>query len=172
MSLRLLTLLSLLLLTFLPAEAKEKASSSYRPFVCPSEEPACHELSKQTPKETSFETLIFDRAVDGDTFMASGRRIRVWGIDAPEKGTPAYTASSWLLQSLLKEGHLSCKLVDVDKYKREVMHCLIDGLDIGAMMVKVGMARDYTKYSGGYYQQEQNRAKVEKRGIWKLSEQP
>ena len=34
-------------------------------------------------------------------------------------------------------------------------------------MVQMGMAKDYHKYSGGYYQYEQDLAKQEGRGIWK-----
>ncbi len=118
--------------------------------------------------DTFSEHLIFERVVDGDTFVASGRKVRLWGIDAPEKHTPAFFASGWLLQGLMKDGDLSCKLIELDRYQREVMHCLIEGLDIGAMMVKMGMARDYPKYSGGFYQREQQQAKTANRGIWKL----
>jgi endonuclease YncB( thermonuclease family) len=46
------------------------------------------------------------------------------------------------------------------------MHCLIDDLDIGSMMVQTGMARDYSKYSGDYYQYEEDAAKEAGRGIW------
>jgi endonuclease YncB( thermonuclease family) len=34
------------------------------------------------------------------------------------------------------------------------------------MMVQMGMARDCAKYSGDYYQFEEDIAKKEKRGIW------
>lgn len=154
------------------AFAKETTSGSLKSFSCTQEDPLCEEL-RSTPKTNSlFEKLKFERVVDGDTFVASGRKIRLWGIDAPEKGTPAYTASSWLLQSLLSDGDLTCKMIELDKYKRQVMHCLIDGLDVGAMMVKVGMAKDYAKYSGGYYQQEQSEAKTKRRGLWKLNKNP
>jgi endonuclease YncB( thermonuclease family) len=46
------------------------------------------------------------------------------------------------------------------------MHCEINGADIGAMMVLMGMARDFEKYSGGFYQQEQIEAQKYRRGIW------
>ena len=162
-------LLFLTLCFALPVQAKEhKAQRAYAPFTCSKEDPACEEISDIPEETSSFEKLSFERVIDGDTFVASGRKIRIWGIDAPEKKEAAFTASSWLLQSLISEGTLKCKLVDIDRYKREVMHCLIDDLDIGAMMVKVGMAKDYTKYSGGYYQQEQSEAKAKNRGIWKL----
>jgi endonuclease YncB( thermonuclease family) len=49
---------------------------------------------------------------------------------------------------------LSCKFIEVDRYGRGVLHCQADGLDVGSMMVQMGMAKDYRKYSGGYYTDE------------------
>lgn len=165
-----LLLLPLLILFTFSANAKEKAVQPHQNLFqsCPTEDSACAEVQQVPKAQSAFEALQLEHVIDGDTFIASKRRIRVWGIDAPEKGEPAFTASGWLLQALMNDGALTCKLVDIDKYKREVMHCLIDGFDIAAMMVKMGMARDYIKYSGGYYQQEQAEAKAQKRGIWKL----
>lgn len=164
-------LLSVAYLSSSALARESSVSKTYEPFICSIDDPLCGELPKPQEKKSTFERLKFERVIDGDTFVASGRKIRVWGINAPEKNTPAFTASSWLLQGLITDGELTCKLVDIDKYKREVMHCLIDGLDIASMMVKLGMARDYTKYSGGYYQQEQQQAKAANRGIWKLPEE-
>ncbi|MDD3021227.1 MAG: thermonuclease family protein [Alphaproteobacteria bacterium] len=92
--------------------------------------------------------------------------IRVWGIDAPEENDPAYRISGWLLQSLVEGKVLNCRLVSIDKYKRDVMHCRAGDLDIGAVMVKFGMAKDYKRYSAGYYGPEEKEAKANKRGIW------
>ena len=53
------------------------------------------------------------------------------------------------------------------------MHCTSDGNDVGSMMVQMGMAWDYSKYSGDYYQFEEDLARKEKRGIWaKTEEEP
>ena len=169
MPLRFLLLLTAITLLACPVSAKETSIKSPPDFSlgCPREDTLCTGLTTVPKAGPKLEVLKFERVVDGDTIVASNRKIRIWGIDTPEKDQPGYLAASWLLESLIKEGELSCKLIDMDKYKREVMHCLIDGLDIGGMMVKAGMARDYTKYSGGYYKQEQDKAKSEKRGIWK-----
>lgn len=164
-----ITLAALFFLTC-PAEARETNIKSRPDFSlgCPAEDALCTGLTSVPKAGPKLEILKFERVIDGDTMVASNRKIRIWGIDAPEKEHPGYLAASWLLESLIKEGELSCKLIDIDRYKREVMHCLIDGLDIGGMMVKAGMAKDYKKYSGGYYKQEQDQAKAKKRGIWKL----
>jgi endonuclease YncB( thermonuclease family) len=105
--------------------------------------------------------------VDGDTFVADGRTIRVWGIDAPERGDPVFLASKMYMEVILENAReLRCKFIDVDRYGRDVLHCQADGLDIGSMMVQMGMARDYRKYSGGYYAEEERLARDEDERIW------
>lgn len=136
-------------------------------------DPPCTEHIK--PCQSSIEDLEhaphqiklrFERVIDGDTLIAGGRKIRIWGIDAPEKGDTAYRVSGWLLQSLVENKVLSCKFINTDKYKRDVMQCYAGEQDIGSSMVRFGMARDYARYSAGYYQTEENEAKSRKRGIW------
>jgi len=108
--------------------------------------------------------------IDGDTFVASGHTIRIWGIDSPEKDHPAYRVAGWFLESLTKDKKLGCKFIYKDKYKRDVMQCMADGVDIGSTMVRFGMAKDYKKYSGGYYLPEEEEAKAFKRGLWNKQE--
>ena len=115
---------------------------------------------------SSYQEYDLERVIDGDTIVASGLKIRLWGIDTPEKEEPYSLAAKMLLESLLKEGELTCKFIEEDRYKRAVMHCLIDDLDVGSMMVQAGVARDYSRYSGDYYQYEEDRARSMKRGIW------
>ena len=107
-----------------------------------------------------------DYVIDGDTIVADGIKIRLWGIDAPEKKDKYYLPSKMLLESMLSEGKLTCLFVEKDRYKRHVMVCHIDGRDIGSKMVQVGMAKDYSKYSNNYYQYEEALAKAQKIGIW------
>jgi len=108
-----------------------------------------------------------ERVIDGDTIVASGRTIRLWGIDTPEKDEPFFLAAKFFLETLLDEGELRCKFIEKDRYQRSVMHCTVEGRDIGSLMVQMGMAKDYSRYSGDYYQYEEDLAKKEKRGIWK-----
>lgn len=129
--------------------------------------PSCaFDRAKSPPLENV--RLQFERVVDGDTFVASGRKIRVWGIDTPERNEIGYQVAGWFLESLIKDRQLSCKLIAKDKYQRDVMQCYCDGVDIGSEMVRFGLARDYKKYSGGFYQREQEAAKKGKRGLWSI----
>ena len=119
------------------------------------------------PDENARIDLKVERVIDGDTIVADGRKIRLWGINAPEKNEDYYQAAKLFLESLLKDGKVSCKLIDIDKYQREVMHCFSQGDDLGSLIVQVGLAEDFEKYSAGYYAYEQDMAKKRLLGIWK-----
>lgn len=136
------------------------------PSPCSQNKYLCPNISEAIQTKPALIDMALERIIDGDTFVASGRKIRVWGIDAPEKGDTAYRVSGWLLKSLLENKEIKCRFITVDKYKRDVMQCYSGDMDVGAVMVKFGMARDYRKYSAGYYQQEELEAKEKKRGIW------
>lgn len=153
--------------SFSQAKKPEVNLNSQRILTCPADDIYCKSLTVPPVEESVWEKLDFERAIDGDTFVASGKNIRVWGINAPERKAPAYLAAKMLLEALVKDGQLTCKLVDIDRYQRSVMHCLVDGRDIGSMIVQMGMATDYRRYSGGYYQVEEEAAKHQLRGIWK-----
>lgn len=126
-------------------------------------------LAQKPSEDISYKIYKLERVIDGDTIVASGKKIRLWGIDTPEENEPQFLVAKMLLGSLISKGELSCKFVAQDRYKRDVMHCLIDRLDVGSMMVRAGMARDYKKYSGNYYSYEEGIAKSEKIGIWRDS---
>ena len=117
-------------------------------------------------KPLNADVLIYERVIDGDTFVASGKKIRLWGIDAPEKEEPEALTATMYLEVLIEQGELSCSFVNKDKYQRDVMRCFSNGYDIAADMVKQGMATDYKKYSKGYYDVEEKKAKANKLGIW------
>ena len=128
----------------------------------------CFSFEKPVTPQNIYKLLSYERAIDGDTFVANGKTIRLWGIDAPETGDPAFLASKMYMEVILENASdLQCKFIDVDRYGRDVMHCQADGLDIGSMMVQMGMARDYRKYSGGFYEDDERLAREAGRGVWK-----
>ena len=71
------------------------------------------------------------------------------------------------METILEEKNLSCRFIEKDRYQRDVMQCFIDRQDIGSMMVQMGMASDFEKYSNGYYEAEEDYAKSKRIGIWK-----
>jgi len=118
-------------------------------------------------QSTTKQSMTVERIIDGDTFVASGVKIRLWGIDAPEKDHPVSYAAALYLETLLGEGNLSCEFVDIDRYERSVMKCFVDNNDIARSLVRFGMATDYKRYSKGYYDFEENIAKKNHSGLWK-----
>jgi len=94
------------------------------------------------------------RIVDGDTLYLSGieTRIRLWGLDAPERGAPGGAEATRVLREIAQGKRLSCKQVDIDRYGRIVGQCFLPGgEDVAALMIQRGAAQEYFRYSGGYY---------------------
>lgn len=94
------------------------------------------------------------KITDGDTFTLSGtsRRLRVWGLDAPERDEPGGAAATEALRSLIAGQTLICDVRDLDRYDRIVGQCFLpDGRDITFEMIRAGVATEYCRYSRGYY---------------------
>ena len=94
------------------------------------------------------------KVLDGDTFTLSGesRRIRVWGLDAPEWDQQGGSTATDTLRSLISGATLRCDVLDIDRYGRLVGQCFMpDGRDIAAEMIRSGAATEYCRYSRGYY---------------------
>lgn len=94
------------------------------------------------------------RIIDGDTFVLRGeeRRIRIWGLDAPERNKAGGPAATHALRSLIAGQRLRCAVKDIDRYGRIVAQCVLpDGRDIAAAMIRGRVATEYCRYSRGYY---------------------
>jgi endonuclease YncB( thermonuclease family) len=94
------------------------------------------------------------KILDGDTFTLKGesRRIRIWGLDAPEWNHRGGSAATSTLRSLISGKHLRCAVLDIDRYGRLVAQCVLpNGRDIAAEMIRSGTASEFCRYSRGYY---------------------
>ena len=103
--------------------------------------------------------------VDGDTFdiRADGEvvRIRVCGIDAPERGEPGFEEATDTMRLLIEGRSLECRQVgagtpcdgrsEPTSYDRVVAQCLLNGRDVATEMVRRGVACDWPRFSGGHY---------------------
>ncbi|NNE52394.1 MAG: thermonuclease family protein [Sulfitobacter sp.] len=114
------------------------------------------------------------RVIDGDTLEVGAARIRLHGIDAPERDQPCTTkggqnwsCGDWVTGQVraLYEGAIArCDPVDRDRYGRTVARCSVAGQDIGKRLVHDGIAYAYEKYSRAYLADERAAARAE-RGI-------
>lgn len=90
--------------------------------------------------------------VDGDTLVIKKTQIRLFGVDAPEMNHPYGKKAKWALDSLCKGQTVHAEVTDQDTHGRTVAKChLEDGRDLSAEMVKLGLAIDWPKFSGGKY---------------------
>ena len=107
---------------------------------------------------------------DGDTLKLGGTVYRLWAIDAPEMkqgcpdGWPAGRLATTRLLSLIQGKTVVCEAKDTDRYGRTVAICRASGEDLGAIMVREGMAWAFVRYSRDYVDQEAQ-AKADRRGV-------
>jgi len=91
----------------------------------------------------SMEAVSDIGVIDGDTLDTSLGRVRLLGINAPERGERCYSESKQAIETLLTgEISLERDLVDKDKYNRFLRHVHSDTW-INLEMVRTGMAKSY-----------------------------
>ncbi len=127
-------------------------------------------------------TLTVTAVSDGDTIRSNRLRIRLFGIDAPERKQQCKKSdgSTWacgkaataaLRDFILAVPELRCDLIDVDRYGRLIMRCFAGNTDIGAAMVRAGYALAYRKYATDYIADEEA-ARNARAGLWAGDFQP
>jgi len=84
--------------------------------------------------------------VDGDTIKMYGTTYRLWGIDAPKTkqqcadGWPAGIEATKAISELMRGKTINCEARGRDRYGRTIGLCRADGRDLGADMVRAGIA--------------------------------
>ncbi|MBJ3785764.1 thermonuclease family protein [Devosia sediminis] len=90
--------------------------------------------------------------MDGDTIIIDKVSIRLAGIDAPELDHPFGKQAMWALVKLCKGHRVTAHIKPEMSYDRVVAQCFLpDGRDLAAEMVRLGLAIDWPKFSGGKY---------------------
>lgn len=92
--------------------------------------------------------------IDGDTLILrrQKRRIRLWGVDAPEDGERGFHEARNRLAAISEGQRITYQQEDVDRYGRIVARVFLrDGREINRMMIESGTAHEYRRYSKGFY---------------------
>jgi endonuclease YncB( thermonuclease family) len=115
--------------------------------------------------------------MDGDTLLLvpegqkEAVKVRVDGIDAPETCQPGGEASRDAMIRLAMRKTVELREFGHDHYGRQVARVRIDDMDLGAEMVRTGMAWAYRYRVGvGPYAKLQKRAQQDRRGLFGASE--
>ncbi|RYD99914.1 MAG: hypothetical protein EOP54_02245 [Sphingobacteriales bacterium] len=109
---------------------------------------------------------------DGDTFTflnsrKSTYRIRLEGIDAPEKGMPYAKKSKEFLAALLLDQTIELHVVAVDHYGRYVCRVYCNEEDVNRRMVQAGYAWHYNQYNRDpLLSQAEANARARQTGLW------
>jgi endonuclease YncB( thermonuclease family) len=111
------------------------------------------------PLPARAESLIFQQAIAGDAFQASGRIIALDGIEPPAPSDPTAYAATLYLETLLAQASLDCRTVPGTPR----MACKANGADVARQLVQMGMGRS----AGPAYAAEQADAQLHRRGIWR-----
>jgi endonuclease YncB( thermonuclease family) len=118
------------------------------------------------------------RVADGDTLTVLDssnhqHRVRIAGIDAPEKGQPWGQRSKQNLAAMAFEKQTSLDCYKRDRYKRSVCRVFVEGRDIGLEQIRVGLAWWYRRYANEQTEQERQRyeqteaqARTARLGLW------
>ena len=118
------------------------------------------------------------KVADGDSITVlentnTQHRIRLQGIDAPERNQPYGNASRKHLASLVAGKTVTVKWAKRDRYRRIVGFVLVDGKDINLVQLKAGMAWFYRYYqkelsreNRKLYAQAEDEARANKTGLW------
>ena len=110
---------------------------------------------------------------DGDTctILIAGtesRRIRFYGIDAPESGQDFGKKAKDYCSNLIFGKEIRVIGLDTDKYGRTVGKVYVDGKYVNLEMVKAGLAWHYVHYSPNDYDlaDAEKEARRNKLGLW------
>lgn len=116
---------------------------------------------------------------DGDTIKVldsqnKEHKIRLGGIDAPEKSQPYGRASQKNLASLIAGKQVTVQASKTDRYGRTIGKVLVDGNDVNLEQVRAGYAWWYRYYKSDQspedqraYETAEDSAKASQAGLWK-----
>lgn len=119
---------------------------------------------------------------DGDTVTVLDSRnqqykIRLMGIDAPEKSQAFGNRSKQFLSSLVFNRRVQVEYNKRDRYGRAVGKIIVDGKDANLAQIKAGMAWHYKQYQKEQsaddrvaYASAEEQARVGRRGLWQDNE--
>ena len=130
---------------------------------------------------TSFADQLQGKVIkitDGDTVNVltsdnETHKIRLSGIDAPEKKQAFGNRSKQALAELIDGKTVSVEYNKLDKYQRMVGKITFDGQDVNLRQIKLGFAWHYKKYEKeqdvedrSIYADAEYLAQRDKRGLW------
>jgi endonuclease YncB( thermonuclease family) len=119
---------------------------------------------------------------DGDTITVLDdshiqRKVRLAGIDAPEKGQDFGQGAKQNLSAMAHGKHVTVEGHKIDRYGRFVGKVMVGEIDVNLHQIEMGFAWVYRAYESELavsdrvaYNAAENEAKAAKRGVWAMSQ--
>lgn len=134
------------------------------------------------PDRTIGDRYLVARVIDGDTIeLTDGEKVRLLGIDTPERGDPFYDSARFFLESLVAGKVLEAEYAKRrrDGYGRILAFLFADTMFINAALLRSGLATVYL-FEDNMGDKErveillaaQNEAALAGRGLWSLTISP
>jgi len=132
----------------------------------------------ETPLPSAFLEGTVVGVSDGDTVTVldasrQPHKIRLLGIDAPEKAQPFGKVAKQILSDRIYEKHVRVQEKSLDRYGRTLGKILLEDADINLEMVKAGLAWHYKHYADDQfpgdaelYAQAEAQARGDRLGLW------
>ena len=114
---------------------------------------------------------IVTKVYDGDTLTLQNNngvyKIRLAGIDAPEKRQAYGSKAQEYLYRMVKDKFVYVVVQDKDRYGRYVGKIMVNDIDANAEMLRAGFAWHYKKYDNNpVYSRIEMEARKSKVGLW------
>lgn len=143
--------------------------------ISPSEATQTAAAPQSSPPHT-LTPFLSGRAdvVDGDTIDVSGTRVRLFGIDAPEKSQvcerdglhwPCGREAMAALAHIAGDHEVRCEPRGSDRSNRLIARCWVGTTDLSRWMVGAGWALAYRRFTADYSDAE-DAARGGRRGLW------
>ena len=134
---------------------------------------------KQLKVNLTSENISVEEIVDGDTFLLSNNeKVRLIGVDTPEKGQFYYNEAIAYAESLLLGKHVNIELDNEteDRYGRKLAYLFCDSIFYNKEVLEKGLAVLYLFENNQKYKSKfinaQKSARNMNLGIWSLPDPP
>ena len=131
------------------------------------------------PASIAHAETIASRAsvIDADTLQINGERIRILDIDAPEKDQFCQQAvgdvtwecgveATFALIDWIGETDVVCETNGLDRYKRHLARCTVQGEDVAVWLAESGWGVPFRDCKCEAVREASARAQAAERGIW------
>lgn len=110
---------------------------------------------------------------DGDTFTMlidkEQVKIRLQGVDCPEKGQDFGNVAKEFLSGYVFSKVVTVKKIGTDRYGRTIGMVTIDGANVNEKLLEAGLAWHYKKYDHNpAWAALETEAKKDKKGLWSI----